>query len=190
MKDFVLKGDDLAAFCDCLTSNAVAHGSYEDQHFAQAVEESVERIRIVEGFAVFVVSRKCVGALRLLRKMATDKGCENQSLAMLKEAYGIRSFWAAYDDGEGVRAEPGALVEEGDALEPLPGFEKDRRNVTRVGRVLGDGSRRGARTVRRLTVYLSADLAQWVDIESAQTGDQKSQIVERAVAAYFARDEK
>lgn len=62
----------------------------------------------------------------------------------------------------------------------------DRRNVERVGRVLGDGSRRGARTVRRLTVYLPADLAHRLELESAMTGDQKSELVERALSAYFA----
>lgn len=61
----------------------------------------------------------------------------------------------------------------------------DRRNVERVGRVLGDGSRRGARTVRRLTVYLGASLGQRLELYSATTGDQKSDVVERAVAAYL-----
>lgn len=62
---------------------------------------------------------------------------------------------------------------------PAPGL------VQRRGRILADGSRRGARTLRRTTVYLPPELAQRLTVHSASTGRQLSELVAEAVAAYL-----
>lgn len=52
----------------------------------------------------------------------------------------------------------------------------------RDGRVLADGSRRGAGWVRRMTVYLPPELAHDLDVAAAERGEDKSAIVADALA--------
>lgn len=47
----------------------------------------------------------------------------------------------------------------------------------REGRLLADGSRRGAGWVRRMTIYLPPELARKLDVEAAERGEDKSTII-------------
>ncbi len=61
-----------------------------------------------------------------------------------------------------------------------------RSLVERVGRPLGNGSRKGARTLRRMTVYLQPERASQLAVRCAQTGENMSDVIERALATYLA----
>lgn len=60
-----------------------------------------------------------------------------------------------------------------------------RSLVARVGRPLGDGSRKGARTLRRMTVYLQPERASQLAVRCAQTGENMSDVIERALVAFL-----
>jgi hypothetical protein len=59
--------------------------------------------------------------------------------------------------------------------------------VSRPGRVLADGSRRGARDARKLTLYVPPDLGVELDVHAARTGKTLSDIAAEAFAAYLAK---
>ena len=87
-------------------------------------------------------------------------------------------------------------VEEAPAPEPAPppakpspvvavdASEHDQRQDTRIvhrkGRLLADGSRTEARTLRRMTVYLPPDLAMAIDRRALETGKTKSELAHEA----------
>ena len=56
----------------------------------------------------------------------------------------------------------------------------------RDGRVLADGTRRGAGWVRRMTVYVPPELGRVLDTRAVEAGEEKSAIVAAALAAYLA----
>lgn len=61
----------------------------------------------------------------------------------------------------------------------------DPRDVVRVGRLRADGTRAGARVLRRSTVYLPPELAQRLDVAAATTGRDRSEIIADALAAWL-----
>lgn len=63
----------------------------------------------------------------------------------------------------------------------------DPRDVVRKGRLRADGSRSGAKVLRRLTIYLPPELAQKLDVEAATSGRDKSELVAEALAERFSR---
>ena len=63
----------------------------------------------------------------------------------------------------------------------------DSRIVARSGRLRADGTRTGARELRRATVYLPPDLARRLDVFAAESGRDKSDVVAEALAALLER---
>lgn len=63
----------------------------------------------------------------------------------------------------------------------------DARLVVRRGRLRGDGSRAGARTLRRLTCYLPPELAQRLDVFAATHGRDRSDVLADALDAWLER---
>lgn len=63
----------------------------------------------------------------------------------------------------------------------------DSRIVARSGRLRADGTRTGARELRRSTVYLPPDLARRLDVFAAEHGRDKSDVVAEALAALLER---
>lgn len=57
--------------------------------------------------------------------------------------------------------------------------------IERPGRVLSDGSRRGARSLRRLTIYVSLDMGAALDTLASARSMSKSEIAEAAFNAYL-----
>lgn len=58
-------------------------------------------------------------------------------------------------------------------------------HVERKGRLLGDGTRRGARELRRMTIYLPPDLAKRLTIHCAEIDQQYSQVIADALRAWL-----
>jgi len=73
------------------------------------------------------------------------------------------------------------------AAAPSTATATDARLVVRRGRLRGDGSRAGARTLRRLTCYLPPELAQKLDVFAATHGRDRSDVLADALAAYLKR---
>ena len=67
--------------------------------------------------------------------------------------------------------------------------DTDTRLVTRRGRPLADGTRRNARTLRRLTCYLPPDLALALDVAAVKRNRSRSDVLADALAAYLERGE-
>jgi hypothetical protein len=67
--------------------------------------------------------------------------------------------------------------------------DADTRLVKRRGRPLADGSRRNARTLRRLTCYLPPDLALALDIAAVKANRSRSDVLADALAVYLERGE-
>jgi len=63
---------------------------------------------------------------------------------------------------------------------------EDPRVVERLGRLRSDGTRAGARTLRRSTVYLPPELARRLDVYAAEHGRDRSDVIAEALAAWFA----
>jgi len=63
----------------------------------------------------------------------------------------------------------------------------DSRIVARSGRLRADGTRTGARELRRSTVYLPPELARRLDVHAAEHGREKSAVVADALAAWLER---
>jgi len=57
--------------------------------------------------------------------------------------------------------------------------------VWREGRLLADGSRRGAGWLRRMTVYLPPELARRLEVETLETGEDKSAVISTALADWL-----
>lgn len=57
--------------------------------------------------------------------------------------------------------------------------------VERKGRLTSDG-RRGARVLRRMTVYMPPDLAKRIELRSVEMGRDRSELISEAVAAFLA----
>lgn len=70
---------------------------------------------------------------------------------------------------------------------PLPTTQLHQTTglVERKGRILADGSRRGARALRRMTVYLPPGLAKQLSVFSAEHDCQYSEVVAEALGAWF-----
>ena len=98
-------------------------------------------------------------------------------------------------------ADADALLRRNNALEHVPALvptpalstptttTPDARLVVRRGRLRGDGSRAGARTLRRLTCYLPPELAQRLDVFAATHGRDRSDVLTDALAVYLERGE-
>lgn len=67
------------------------------------------------------------------------------------------------------------------------GADDDKRIVRRKGRMRSDGSHDGARTLRRLTVYLPPELARELDVLAAQRGRDRSSLITEAVNLLLGR---
>jgi hypothetical protein len=91
-----------------------------------------------------------------------------------------------------------ALLRRMEALEHVPALvptpapstpttTADARLVERRGRLRGDGSRAGARTVRRLTCYLPPELAQRLDVFAVTHGRDRSDVLADALDAWLER---
>lgn len=72
---------------------------------------------------------------------------------------------------------------------PADAPDADTRLVKRRGRPLADGSRRNARTLRRLTCYLPPDLALALDIAAVKANRSRSDVLADALAVYLERGE-
>ena len=72
---------------------------------------------------------------------------------------------------------------------PADAPDADTRLVKRRGRPLADGSRRNARTLRRLTCYLPPDLALALDIAAVKANRSRSDVLTDALAVYLERGE-
>lgn len=68
---------------------------------------------------------------------------------------------------------------------PSSATGNDPRDVVRKGRLRADGTRSGARVLRRSTVYLPPELAQRLDVEAAKVGRDRSEIIADALAAWL-----
>lgn len=78
-------------------------------------------------------------------------------------------------------------VESPKAPEPMGGRQQARGIVERKGRILADGSRKGKRNLRRVTVYLRPELAKKLTRHCSDTETFLSDFVGDAVEAKFAR---
>ena len=78
-------------------------------------------------------------------------------------------------------------MSEGAFRRPSVQTSGDSRIVARSGRLRADGSRSGARDLRRATIYLPPDLARRLDVFAAEHGRDKSDVVAAALAALLDR---
>lgn len=77
--------------------------------------------------------------------------------------------------------------ERSDVQTPSEAQERPKGLVERKGRALATGERRGARQLRRMTVYLEPELAQRLAIHSAGTGSTLSDIIGEALSKHLPR---
>jgi hypothetical protein len=80
------------------------------------------------------------------------------------------------------------IAGEGAALEPERPISRALGQtgiIERPGRVLADGSRRGARTLRRLTVYLDPELAKRLQGRAAERDQSMSDVIAAALEAHL-----
>lgn len=89
--------------------------------------------------------------------------------------------------GNGVAGQRPHLVEASEPAKPQAEPVRGTRGiVARKGRILADGSRRGKRDLRRVTVYLPPDLAQKLSRHCFDSQRQISDFVAEAVTAALA----
>ena len=100
---------------------------------------------------------------------------EGSAVPMSSERSDVRTF-------SDEPAEPNQISRTAEA-----GADDDKRIVRRKGRMRSDGSHDGARTLRRLTVYLPPELARDLDILAAQRGRDRSSLITEAVNLLLAR---
>lgn len=83
----------------------------------------------------------------------------------------------------------GQAIERPDARtsKPRASASAGRGVVERVGRLRADGSRSGARTLRRMTIYLPPELARELEVHTLQCDDTVSNVIADAVRVYLDR---
>jgi hypothetical protein len=87
-------------------------------------------------------------------------------------------------------ANASGIAGEGAALEPerpITPLAGQTGIIERPGRVLADGSRRGARTLRRMTCYLDPELGRRLRAHALDRGQSMSDVIAEALDAYLGR---